>query len=95
MTYEIEFTDAALDEWRELDNSVKLRLKKALIKRQEVPRVPKDAMNSMNDCYKIKIVTPQFRLIYHVDDTSKVITVLIIGPRDTVYLKGIDIQLNH
>ena len=36
-------------------------------------------------CYKIKITTPQFRLAYHVDDKSRLLTILAVSSRDDVY----------
>ena len=37
------------------------------------------------DCYKIKITTPQFRLIYHVNDAKRLLTILSVATRDDVY----------
>jgi mRNA-degrading endonuclease RelE of RelBE toxin-antitoxin system len=36
MTYELIFKSEALDEWKKLDNSIKLQLKKVLFKRLEL-----------------------------------------------------------
>ena len=39
-TYELEFHEAALKEWRRLDNSVQSLFKKQLGKRIQAPHVP-------------------------------------------------------
>jgi mRNA interferase RelE/StbE len=73
-------------EWVKLDATVKARFKAKLGKeRLRMPRVPKDALHGLADCYKIKITTPQFRLAYHVDDSRRVVTLLAVSSRDDVY----------
>ena len=52
---------------------------------RNAPRVAKDALHGVPDCYKIKITTPQFRLAYHVDDKSRLPTILAVSSRDDVY----------
>ncbi len=73
-------------EWARLDDTVKARFKAKLGKeRLRAPRVPKDALHGLPDCYKIKITTPQFRLAYHVDDSRRIVTLLAVSSRDDVY----------
>ena len=77
--------DAERD-WAKLDATVKARFKAKLGKeRLQTPRVPKDALHGLPDCYKIKITTPQFRLAYHVDDSRRLVTLLAVSSRDDVY----------
>lgn len=45
----------------------------------------KDALRELPDCYKIKITTPQYRLIYHVNDTKRLLTILSVATREDVY----------
>jgi mRNA interferase RelE/StbE len=86
MTYELAIHPLAEAEWKRLDESVKRRFKQKLAKeRLQNPRVAKDALHGVPDCYKIKITTPQFRLAYHVDDKSQVLTILAVSSRDDVY----------
>jgi mRNA interferase RelE/StbE len=86
-TYELAIHDDALAEWRKLDVSVKQRFKKKLAKERLLqPRVPKDVLHGLPDCYKIKITTPQFRLAYHVNDTAKLLTIIAVSSRDDVYV---------
>jgi mRNA interferase RelE/StbE len=37
------------------------------------------------DCYKIKITSPQYRLVYQVFDDRIVIEVICVAPRDWIY----------
>ena len=84
--YELAIHDDAMAEWRKLDESVKQRFKKKLAnERLTQPRVPKDALHGLPDCYKIKITTPQFRLAYHVNNAEKLLTILAVSSRDDVY----------
>ena len=73
-------------EWTKLDNSIKQRFKEKFAKeRLKHPRAVKDALREIPDCYKIKITTPQFRLIYHVNDAKRLLTILSVASRDDVY----------
>ena len=86
MTYELAIHPLAEAEWKRLDESVKRRFKQKLAKeRLQNPRVAKDALHGVPDCYKIKITTPQFRLAYYVDDESRLLTILAVSSRDHVY----------
>ena len=86
MSYELAIHPLAEAEWARLDESVKRRFKRKLAKeRLQTPRVAKDALHGLPDCYKIKITTPQFRLAYHVDTNAKRLTILADSSRDDVY----------
>ena len=86
MTYELAIHPLAEAEWKRLDESIKRRFKQKLAKeRLQNPRVTKDALHVVPDCYKIKITTPQLRLAFHVDDKSRLLTILAVSPRDDVY----------
>ena len=86
MSYELAIHPLAEAEWARLDESVKRRFKRKLAKeRLQTPRVAKDALHGLPDCYKIKITTPQFRLAYHVDTNAKRLTILAVSSRDDVY----------
>ena len=86
MSFELAIHPAAEKEWAKLDGSIKRRFKEKFAKeRLEQPRVEKDALREFPDCYKIKITTPQFRLIYHVNDDKNLLTILSVATRDDVY----------
>lgn len=86
MSYELSIHPLAEAEWVRLGESVKRRFKQKLAKeRLQTPRIAKDALHGLQDCYKIKITTPQFRLAYHVDDKRMRLTILAVNSRDDVY----------
>ena len=86
MIYELAIHRDAEKEWVKLDNSIKQRFKEKFAKEcLKHPRVVKDSLRELPDCYKIKITTPQFRLIYHVNDAKRLLTILSVASRDDVY----------
>lgn len=88
MIYELRFTPSAKKEWDKLDNSVKQMFKKALAKRLVNPIVPASKLRDLPiDCYKIKLRTIGYRLIYTIEDNVLVLLVLTINRRDVVYDK--------
>ena len=82
MSYRLRFHELALAEWRRLDASIREPLKKKLAERLEHPRIPSAAISGMPDCYKIKLRSAGYRLIYRVDDTVVFVTVIAVGRRD-------------
>jgi mRNA interferase RelE/StbE len=86
MSYELAIHPEAEKEWGKLDGSIKRRFKEKFSKEHlKHPRVAKDSLRELPDCYKIKITTPQFRLIYHVNDAKHILTILSVASRDDVY----------
>ena len=86
MSYELAIHPAAEKEWAKLDGNIKRRFKEKFVKeRLKHPRAAKDSLRELPDCYKIKITTPQFRLIYHVNDTQRLLTILSVASRDDMY----------
>ena len=87
-TYELEFHEAALKEWRKLDGSIQTALKKQLAKRLQAPYVPSAKLRGeLQNTYKIKLRDAGYRLVYEVIDQRVVVCVIAIGRRDqgTVY----------
>ncbi|MDO8718458.1 MAG: type II toxin-antitoxin system RelE/ParE family toxin [Polaromonas sp.] len=91
MPYKLRFHEKALQEWQRLDASVREPLKKKLAERLATPRVPAAALHGMADCYKIKLHSIGYRLIYRVDDAEVFVTVIAAGKRDKsrVYLSAL------
>ena len=85
MPYQLAIGSAAEKEWTRLDKSVKTRFKAKLSERLENPFVASAALSGSPDLYKIKITTPQFRLVYHVDDAHERLAILAVTSRDDVY----------
>jgi mRNA interferase RelE/StbE len=82
VVYRLQFLAAAKTERDKLDGSVQLQFTKVLAKRLEAPRVPKAALAGMADCYKIKLRTVGYRLVYQVRDESLVLLTVAVGKRD-------------
>lgn len=86
MSYELAIHPEAEREWTKLDGSIKRRFKEKLTKERLItPRVEKDALRELPDCYRIKITTPQYRLVYHMDDEAGLLTILSVATREDVY----------
>ena len=82
MTFELRFHEQALSEWKRLDRSIQTILKKKLAERLQHPRVPTAKLSNMPDCYKIKLRSSGYRLVYRVDDDVVFVTVIAVGKRD-------------
>ncbi len=68
MSFELEFLEEALAEWRRLDGAVRTQLKKKLAERLATPRVPASKLHGHPDRYKIKLRSLGYRLVYEVRD---------------------------
>ena len=89
MSYELAFTEEAKSEWDKLDNTVRSQFKKKLQSVLEEPHIPANALRSMSGCYKIKLRTVGYRLVYQVDDEIVLVEVITVGRRDSrIYEKA-------
>jgi mRNA interferase RelE/StbE len=86
--YKLRFHALALKEWQLLDASVREPFKKKLAERLVAPRVPSAALHSMPDCYKIKLHSVGYRLVYRVDDAEIFVTVIAASRRDKSKVYG-------
>lgn len=84
MSYELEFHEDALKEWKKLDPSIKEQFKKQLAKRLENPHVPATKLRGkdMQNTYKIKLRDVGYRLVYEVNDHTITVLVLAVARRD-------------
>ena len=82
MSYSLEFVESALKEWRKLAPGIRDQLKNKLRERLQNPHVPSARLHGLPDCYKIKLRTVGYRLVYQVDDKVVVVTVVAVGKRD-------------
>lgn len=82
MSYSLQFVESALKEWRKLAPPIREQFKKKLAERMEHPRVASAKLHNMPDCYKIKLRTAGYRMVYQVDDKIVVMTVVAVGKRD-------------
>lgn len=82
MTYKLRFHELALQEWKRLDGSLRAQFKKKLEERLSSPRVPSAALAGLPNCFKIKLRSAGYRLVYRVDDDIVFVTVIAVGRRD-------------
>lgn len=82
MNYSLQFHELALKEWKKLDASVMEQFKKELAERLQQPRIPSFTLSGMRDCYKIKLRSIGYRLVYKVEDGILFVTVISIGKRE-------------
>lgn len=92
MTYKLEFKESALKEWRKLDGSIREQLKKKLAERLEAPHIESARLSAMPGCYKIKLKSSGYRLVYQVEEARLVVLVVAVGKRqgNIVYLNAQD-----
>ncbi|KAA0536803.1 type II toxin-antitoxin system RelE/ParE family toxin [Citrobacter cronae] len=82
MSYTVKFREDALKEWQKLDKAIQQQFAKKLKKCCENPHVPSAKLRGIKDCYKIKLRTSGFRLVYQVIDDTLVIAVVAVGKRE-------------
>lgn len=82
MTYSLEFDARALKEWRKLGDTIQQQLKKKLAVILRNPRVEANRLSDLPDCYKVKLRSSGYRLIYQVLDQEVVVFVVAVGKRE-------------
>ena len=92
MSYKLAFTKTALKEWKKLDGKIRGQFKKKLEERLEDPHVPASGLYSMPGCYKIKLRSVGYRLVYQVVDEALLVEVITVGRRDSkIYEKAAEL----
>lgn len=82
MTYSLEFDRRALKEWNKLGDTLRQQFKKKLAEVLDNPRIEANRLRQLPDCYKLKLRSPGYRLIYQVLDHEVVVFVVAIGKRE-------------
>lgn len=82
MTYELEFDRRALKEWRKLDNALRLQFKKKLRELLIQPQSEANRLRELPNCYKIKLRSSGYRLIYQIQELRLVVMVVAVGKRE-------------
>ena len=77
--YSLAFKPSALKEWKKLAPAIRDQFKKKLTKRLDDPHVPSDALSGLQGCYKIKLKSVGYRLVYQVEDGQVLVTVVASG----------------
>lgn len=90
MTYSLEFDARALKEWHKLGSSVREQLKKKLVTVLTNPRIEANRLHTLPDCYKIKLRSNGYRLVYQVIEKEVVVFVVAVDKREReqVYRKA-------
>ncbi|MCW2479685.1 type II toxin-antitoxin system RelE family toxin [Candidatus Symbiopectobacterium sp. NZEC135] len=88
MSYSLEFEEHALKEFKKLAAPLREQFSKKLKDVLQHPHVPANRLHGMPDCYKIKLRSAGYRLVYQVIDQEIVVLVLAVGKRERspVYL---------
>ena len=82
MTYSLVFDARALKEWQKLGDTVRQQLKKKLAEVLLNPRIEANRLHSLPDCYKIKLRSSGYRLVYQVLDHEEVVFVVAVDRRE-------------
>ncbi len=82
MSYELAFLDAALKEWRKLDNQTRDQFKAKLEERLLNPKVSSARLHGTKERYKIKLRNAGYRLVYEVRDQQLIVLVVAVGKRE-------------
>lgn len=92
MTFSLEFDQRALKEWHKLGDTVRQQFKKKLAEILVNPRIEANRLRELPDCYKIKLRSAGYRLIYQVIDQEVVVFVVAVDKRenDAAYRKAED-----
>ncbi|MEB2872847.1 type II toxin-antitoxin system RelE family toxin [Pseudomonas rhizosphaerae] len=90
MTYSLEFDARALKEWHKLGDTVRQQLKKKLVAILLNPRNEANRLHGLPDCYKIKLRSSGYRLVYQVIDQEVVVFIVAVDKREreSVYRKA-------
>jgi mRNA interferase RelE/StbE len=82
MSYELEFLEPALKEWRKLDPNTREQFRKKLAERCESPHVPSARLHGSTNRYKIKLRSVGYRLVYEVIEKEIIVLVIAVGRRE-------------
>lgn len=82
MIYAVKFREEALKEWHKLDKTIQQQFAKKLKKCSDNPHIESARLRGMKNCYKIKLRSSGFRLVYEVIDNVLIIAVVAVGKRD-------------
>ncbi|MDU4940798.1 MAG: type II toxin-antitoxin system RelE/ParE family toxin [Mixta calida] len=69
-------------EWHKLGAPVREQLKKKLAEVLKAPRIEANKLRGLPDCYKIKLRSSGYRLVYQVQNDKVVVFVVAVGKRE-------------
>ncbi|UGA50133.1 type II toxin-antitoxin system RelE/ParE family toxin [Dickeya fangzhongdai] len=79
MSYKLEFEELALKEFKKLGAPVREQFIKKLKDVLQNPHLPANRLHGMTDCYKIKLRSAGYRLVYQMLEHEVVVLVLVVG----------------
>ena len=82
MNYNLKFLPTALKEWKKLDYTIQMQLKKKLKERLKSPHVRSSQLRGYENHYKIKLRASGYRLVYEIIDEEICVLVIAIGKRN-------------
>ena len=82
MTYSLDFDARALKEWQKLGDTIRQQLKKKLVEILNNPRTEANRLHDLPGCYKIKLRSSGYRLVYQVIDQEITVVVVAIYKRE-------------
>lgn len=93
MNYELDFDNKALKEWKKLGSNIRKPFKKMFDEKiLDNPEIVANKLHSTRKVkatglYRLKLKTQGYRLVYHVDKSNNIVTVIGVGKRQDVYKK--------
>ena len=81
-TYRLTFLRDAQKDWDGLGVALQQQFTKKLRERLANPRILSAKLRGMPDCYKIKLRSVGYRLVYRVFDDRIVVQVIAVAKRD-------------
>ncbi len=82
MSYRLIFLTSAMREWKKLNPDIRRQFKKKLVVRLKTPHIERDRLSTMKHCYKIKLRSAGYRLVYQVRERDVIVAVAAIGKRE-------------
>ena len=82
MSYSLRFKEEAKKEWDRLDPVIRDQFAKKMRERRENPKVDSARLYGLPNCYKIKLRSAGYRLVYEVRNQEVVIVVIAVGKRE-------------
>ncbi len=82
MSYRLVFLESAKKEWDKLAPIIQNQFKKKLQEQVINPYIPKDKLIGVESCYKIKLKSVGYRLVYRVIEEKVIVQVVAIAKRD-------------
>lgn len=82
MTYNLDFDARALKEWRKLGDTIRQQFKKKLGDILDNPHIEANRLHALPNCYKIKLRSSGYRLVYQVIEQEVVVFVVAVDKRE-------------